>query len=70
MSDDYPIADLPTPDPSYGPGEVVGIQLDGLATNDDPFENAGIGVAYAFGLSKDRDGELDGCWLTDRVIVE
>jgi hypothetical protein len=133
MSEEYPIGDLPTPDPSYGPEEVVQIQLDGLATNDDPFENAGIGVAYnfaspgnrrstgpfdrfvrmvtgpqyapmvdhveatpgpmeregnraeqrvtltgpedrtatyVFGLSNDREGELDGCWLTDRVLLE
>jgi hypothetical protein len=133
MSEDYPIADLPTPDPSYGPDEVVSLQVDGLATNDDPFENAGIGVAYnfaspanrratgpfgrfvrmvrgpqyspmvdhveatagpmqraggsaeqrvtltgpdgrtatyVFGLSNERGGDLDGYWLTDRVLLE
>ncbi len=133
MPQEYPIANLPTPDQSYGPEEVVALQLEGLATNDDPFENAGIGLAYNFaspsnrrstgpfdrfvrmvrgpqyssmvdhveatagpmerdgsraeqrvtltgpggrtvtyhfGLSKDRDGELDGCWLTDRVLLE
>lgn len=133
MSEEFPIGDLPTPDPSYGPGEVVAIQLEGLATNDEPFENAGIGVAYnfaspanrratgpfdrfvrmvkgprygpmvdhveatpgpveqdggtaerrvtltgpdgrtvtyCFGLSRERAGELDGCWLTDRVVVD
>jgi hypothetical protein len=133
MSKEYPIANLPTPDPSYDPEEVVALQLDGLSTNDDPFENAGIGVAYnfaspanrrstgpfdrfvrmvtgpqyapmvdhveatteplersggiteqrvtltgpdgrtvtyRFGLSDDRDGELSGCWLTDRVVLE
>jgi len=133
MASDYPRPDLPTPDPSYGPAAVVGLQLDGLATNDHPFENAGIGVAYnfaspanrrttgpfdrfvrmvtgpqygpmvdhveattgpmeqdgttaeqrvtltgpdgrtatyVFGLSKERTGELDGCWLTDRVLLE
>lgn len=133
MAEDYPRPDLPTPDPSYGPGEVVALQLDALATNDDPFENAGIGVAYnfaspanrrttgpferfvqmvrgpqyapmvdhvqatrgpieqdgvsaqqrvtltgpdrrtvtyAFGLSNERSGELDGCWLTDRVLFQ
>lgn len=130
---DYPISGLPSPDPTYDPETVVSIQLDGLATNDDPFENAGIGVAYnfaspanrratgpferfvrmvkgpqyapmvdhveattgpverdedtaeqrvtltgpdgrtvtyAFGLSVSRSGELDGHWLTDRVVVE
>lgn len=131
--DDYPIEGLPTPEQSYGPGEVIEIQLNALATNDDPFENAGVGVAYnfaspanrrttgpfdqftemvtsprygpmvdhvdattgpveregttaeqrvtltgptgrtmtyLFGLSSRRDGELDGCWLTDRVTVK
>lgn len=133
MTRRYPIADLPTPDPSYGPEEVVDVQLDALATNDDPFENAGIGVAYnfaspanrratgpfdrfvrmvtgprygpmvdhvdattgpierdgsrarqrvtltgpdgrtatyVFGLSKERSGDLDGCWLTDSVRLD
>jgi hypothetical protein len=132
MPDDYPIADLPTPDPSYDPERVVEIQLDALADNDTPFENAGIGTAYnfaspanrratgpfdrfvrmvdgpqyapmidhveavagpmevagttaeqrvtltgpngrtvtyAFGLSTQSGGPLDGCWLTDRVVV-
>jgi len=54
MADDYPIEDLPTPDPSYAPGEVVRIQLDALATNDDPFENAGIGTAYNFASPANR----------------
>ena len=129
----YPIADLPTPEQSLAPERVVAVQLDGLATNDEPFENAGIGVAYnfaspanrratgpfdrfvrmvtgpryapmvdhveattgpmerdgtraeqrvtltgpdgrtetyQFGLSNDRTGELDGCWLTDSVMIE
>ena len=130
MSQTYPIPELPAPDPSYSPEAVVKLQLDGLAANDDPFENAGIGVAYnfaspanrratgpfdrfvrmvtgpryapmvdhveatlgpmkrdgsraeqrvtltgpdgrtetyVFGLSSERPGELDGCWLTDSV---
>jgi hypothetical protein len=54
MTEDYPIAGLPTPDPSYGPDEVVSVQVDGLATNDDPFENAGIGVAYNFASPANR----------------
>jgi hypothetical protein len=133
MPEDYPRPDLPRPDGSYGPGEVVDIQLEALATNDDPFENAGIGTAYnfaspanrrstgpfdrfvrmvtgpkygpmvdhveattgpvehdgataeqwvtltgpggrtvtyVFGLSNERTGDLDGCWLTDRVLVD
>lgn len=133
MTRSYPIADLPTPDPSDGPEAVVDVQLDGLAANDDPFENAGIGVAYnfaspanrratgpfdrfvqmvtgpryapmvdhveaatgplerdggraeqrvtltgpdgrtatyVFGLSNERSGDLDGCWLTDSVRLD
>jgi hypothetical protein len=133
MPGDYPIADLPTPDPAHGPERVVSVQLDALATNDEPFENAGIGTAYnfaspanrrttgpfdrfvrmvtgpqyapmvdhveattgpmerngttaeqrvtltgpdgrtvtyVFGLSSQREGALDGHWLTDRVLVE
>lgn len=54
MAGDYPIADLPTPDRSYDPAEVVTVQLDGLATNDEPFENAGIGVAYNFASPANR----------------
>ena len=133
MTRRYPIADLPTPDPSYGPEAVVDVQLDGLAANDEPFDNAGIGVAYnfaspanrratgpfdrfvkmvtgpryapmvdhveattgpierdggraeqrvtltgpdgrtatyVFGLSNERSGDLDGCWLTDSVRLD
>ena len=54
MSSDYPIRDLPTPEPEYGPAEVVTVQLDALATNDDPFENAGIGTAYNFASPANR----------------
>ncbi|WP_049935200.1 DUF4864 domain-containing protein [Haloplanus natans] len=128
----YPIEGVPTPDPSYGPERVVGIQLEALAHNDDPIPNAGIKTAYnfaspanrrqtgpldrfvrmvespqyaplidhkdavsgplerqgsradqhvtltgpdgrtvtyRFGVSKQSGGPLDGCWLTDRVLV-
>lgn len=54
MSDDFPIANLPTPDSEFGPERVVSIQLDALATNDDPFENAGIGTAYNFASPSNR----------------
>ncbi len=54
MSETYPIANLPTPDQSYDPEEVVDVQLEGLAANDDPFENAGIGVAYNFASPANR----------------
>lgn len=26
--------------------------------------------SYVFGLSRQNDGSLEGCWLTDRVLVE
>ncbi|OYR45961.1 DUF4864 domain-containing protein [Halorubrum sp. Hd13] len=54
MSDRYPIAGLPTPDPTYDADRVVAIQLEALATNDDPFTNAGIGVAYNFASPANR----------------
>lgn len=54
MSTDYPIADLPTPDPGYGPERVIRLQLDALATNGQPFENAGIGTAYNFASPANR----------------
>jgi len=128
----YPIEGVPTPDPSYDPERVVGIQLEALAHNNDPIPNAGIKTAYnfaspanrrqtgpldrfvrmvegaqyapmidhedavrgpleqqgsradqqvtltgtdgrtvtyRFGISKHSGGPLDGCWLTDRVLV-
>lgn len=54
MADQYPIAELPTPDPEYDPERVVSIQLEALATNDHPFEDAGIGVAYNFASPANR----------------
>lgn len=53
-SDDYPIADLPTPDPDYSPAETVGIQLAALRTNDDPYADAGIRTAYNFASPANR----------------
>jgi hypothetical protein len=133
MSDQYPIDGLSTPASTDDPERVISMQLEALATNDDPFEDAGIGVAYnfaspanrrvtgpfdrfvrmvkgpryapmvdhveatagplerdgsraeqrvtvtgpggrtvtyRFGLSRDRAGDLDGYWLTDRVVSE
>lgn len=130
---DYPVLEVPTPDPSYDPGEVVDVQLTALADNDDPVENAGIKTAYNFAspgnrratgpldrfvrmvrgpqyapmidhveavtgpverqgdratqrvtltgpdgrtvtyrfdLSRHSGGDLDGCWLTDSVLVD
>jgi hypothetical protein len=54
VTDDYPIEGVPTPEPSHDPGRVVEIQLEGLATNDDPFENAGIATAYNFASPGNR----------------
>ena len=54
MNKTYPVPELPVPDTSYSPSEVVSIQVDALATNDDPFENAGIGTAYNFASPGNR----------------
>jgi hypothetical protein len=59
--DDHPVDGLPTPDPSYDPGRVVALQLDALATNDDPVSDAGIKTAYNFASPANRrsTGPLD-----------
>lgn len=36
------------PDPEYLPAEVVGIQMRALASNNQPFENAGIELTFRF----------------------
>jgi hypothetical protein len=36
------------PSPAYGPDEVIRLQLEALAANDDPHMNAGIEVAFRF----------------------
>jgi hypothetical protein len=36
------------PSPAYGPDEVIRLQLEALAANDDPHVNAGIEVAFRF----------------------
>jgi hypothetical protein len=132
-ADDHPVEGLPTPTPDEGPGEVVERQLDALATNDEPFADAGVltaynfaspanrastgpserfvrmvrgptyapmidhveavtgpverdgtraeqrvtltgpegrTVTYVFGLSRQARGPFEGCWMTDRVLVE
>lgn len=58
---DYPVTGLPTPAPGYGPEQVVRIQLEALADNDDPVENAGIKTAYNFASPANRraTGPLD-----------
>ena len=52
--DNYPVEGLPTPDPSLSPKRVVQIQLEALARNDTPVENAGIGTAYNFASPENR----------------
>lgn len=51
---DHPVEGLPTPDPRDGPGRVVARQLDALASNDDPHEDAGILTAYNFASPTNR----------------
>jgi hypothetical protein len=46
MSDEYPINGLLSPNPTSDPETVAAIQLEALATNDEPLEDAGIGVFY------------------------
>ena len=60
-ADDYPVDGLPAPDPAYGPERVVEMQLDALAENDSPTENAGIKTAYNFASPANRrsTGPLD-----------
>ncbi|MFB6127887.1 MAG: DUF4864 domain-containing protein [Halolamina sp.] len=54
MTDDHPVDGLPTPSPEDDPGEVVARQLEALASNDAPFENAGILTAYNFASPGNR----------------
>lgn len=52
--DDHPVSDLPTPNPEYGPEEIITLQLDALTDNDTPHENAGIQTAYNFASPANR----------------
>lgn len=58
---DYPVQNLPTPDPEYGPEQVVTIQLEALTDNNEPVKNAGIKTAYNFASPANRraTGPLD-----------
>jgi hypothetical protein len=51
---DHPVEGLPTPRPDADPGEVAATQLDALAVNDDPFEDAGVLTAYNFASPANR----------------
>jgi len=57
----YPVGDLPTPDRADGPADVIETQLEALAENDTPVENAGIKTAYNFASPANRraTGPLD-----------
>ena len=52
-------ADL-IPQPKFTPDIVVRLQLDALANNDRPYQNAGIEIAFRFAY--------DQCWMTDAVM--
>jgi len=43
-----------TPDPSLTPEQVVGLQLEALRRNDDPYPDAGIATAFAFASEANR----------------
>ena len=45
---DYPIASAPTPAPDDGPAAALRRQLDALADDDTPTDDAGIETAYNF----------------------
>jgi hypothetical protein len=53
-SSEYPITGLPAPDSSYGPEQVVELQLEALADNDNPVKNAGIKTAFNFASPANR----------------
>lgn len=55
MSDgDHPVEGLPTPSESLPPAAVVDTQLSALASNDEPFTDAGVLTAYNFASPSNR----------------
>jgi hypothetical protein len=50
-----------TPNSTYGPAEVVTLQMQALGSNDDPFKNAGIEITFRFAspTNKRMTGPLD-----------
>ena len=52
---------------SYGEMHVEGDRAAQRVTLVQP---DGRQVAYVFGLSRQRGGECDGCWMTDSVVPE
>lgn len=49
-----PRLDLPAPDPTFSPADVVRLQLEALADNDRPYADAGIETAYNFASPSNR----------------
>ena len=49
------------PSPDYSPDEVVRIQIEALGNNDNPYEDAGIEIAFRFASPANREstGPLD-----------
>lgn len=45
---------LPEPSPEFSPEEVVRIQLEALANNDVPYDDAGIEITYRFASPGNR----------------
>lgn len=58
---DHPVEDHKTPSEDYSPEEVVEIQVEALASNDDPYKDAGIEIAYNFASPRNRQstGPID-----------
>jgi hypothetical protein len=50
-----------------GPVEYDGDEAEQLVTVTGP---GGRTITYAFGLSRAPSGQFEGCWVTDRVLVE
>ncbi len=49
-----------TPDPSLTPEQVVGLQLEALRRNDDPYPDAGIATAFAFAFASEANRSVTG----------
>lgn len=50
-----------------GPVERAGDRATRRVTVTGP---TGRTVTYTFGLSRQSDGDYEGCWMTDRVLIE
>jgi hypothetical protein len=54
MSGDRVRHDLPQPDPTLGPEQVIQIQLKALKRNDEPEPDSGIATVFAFASPPNR----------------